>query len=86
MQKKTSKKTCENFKVNNLATFLGKLLAKNVAKLLTLNFDQKTLKSAFQDQQKTYFYSVLETTRQKQQNRPKKQTITFAHATITCLV
>ena len=71
----------ENCRVNNLATFLGKILAKNVAKLLTLRgqvIDPTFLTKKAKNQhlkiiKKTNFYSFFEQQGKKQQNSQKKQ-------------
>ena len=87
-----TKKTRENCRVNSLATFFQNV-CKNVAKLLTLpwpsywpyNFDQKNQKSKCQNHQKPIFIVFL-SSKEKQQNSPKKKQSLWHMQTITCLV
>ena len=92
-KKQVLTKKRENCRVNNLATFLGKILAKKVAKLLTLRWPsywpyfltKKANNQHLKIIKKPYFYPFFEQQAKKQQNS-KKKAITLAHATITCLV
>ena len=78
-------KTCENFKVNNLATFLPNNLGKKVAKLLTLTFWPKTKTQLVKIIKKPIF-KVFWEQQGKNNKTDQKKTIICAHATITCLL